>query len=864
MSFAPLAHGSTLVVGDSPRLLLVGSDVGSIVALQRDLTEGGYDVVHVQSYESGLALLSADVPVDAVVLDIAAASDRDLDVCRRYRLWNLFPGVATIGLLEAERTPIQGLDDWVDAVLCKPWSRDILLVRVRDAVTAVGARDRVVLQRQRSQEALMRRTRGLEAVRLLTAHLVRVLDVPRLLELIVRGARDLMDAAGAVLWTVDPLGRRLAPVQWSGVAMADAERVGVEIVGGETDIRSAGMHEALGTLARRADLVEPLICRGKVLGAITLTGLARTPGGQPVDDRDILVMFGMSAAIALGNARLHAEVVRRSEELEALLSALQVITSGEHLQDVLNRLVGVTAKLSRCPNVSVALLDQATGQLRIMARQGLASVQLHDLVPVADSLAGVAFRTGEPLFSGDCQADARNGARTPDAALGLASVLCLPIRTAKGILGVLTLCSTTPHDDQLEKQDCLKMLAAHVAVAVEQSRMNEELSAHIALRERAQKELVRAEKLRALGELSAGVAHELNNLLAIVTARAQVILNRGTGETTREAARVLFQAATDARDVVRRVQSFARREAPVRLARCNLPQLILETLELTRDRWKDGPAKQGRPIQVVRKIGVLPPVLGTQPEVREAITNLILNAVDAMPQGGTLSFVGAPVTDPVGRHWVELRVSDTGRGIPASLQDKIFDPFFTTKGVEGMGLGLSVVYGIMQRCGGSIGVESTDGKGTTFLLQFVADARAPASEPAMENRPVTPCQILIVDDDRSSRRLLRTLLQSVGHTVVEADIVDAALALLPTRPVDLICTDIRMPGKGGFFLADQLRETGTPVIVVTGFDDEAATARTRPGVVAVLQKPIDVTTLIKTVADVMGGPSQRTASEPSR
>ena len=111
MTFSPRALGSTSLAGDTPRLLLVGSDAGSTGALQRDFTAGGYDVVHVQSYESGLALLTADVPVDAVVLDIAAASDRDLDVCRRYRLWNLFPGIATVVLLDAERTPIEGLGE---------------------------------------------------------------------------------------------------------------------------------------------------------------------------------------------------------------------------------------------------------------------------------------------------------------------------------------------------------------------------------------------------------------------------------------------------------------------------------------------------------------------------------------------------------------------------------------------------------------------------------------------------------------------------------------------------------------------------------------------------------------------------------
>lgn len=861
MSSSPVALDPIPLTGDSPRLLLVGADAGSITVLQRDFAEGGYDVVHVQSYESGLALLSADVPVDAVVLDSTTASDPDLAVFRRYRLWNLFPGMATVVLVDAGRAPIPGLEEYVDAILSKPVPRDSLLARIREVVVAVGARDRLVLQRQRSQEVLVRRTRGLDAIRLLTADLVRVLDVSRLLDRIVRGARDLMDAGGAVLWTIDPLGRRLAPVAWSGTPLTDAEREGIEILGGETDLRSAGMQDALGTIGRGSDLVEPLLWRGRVLGAITLTGLARTAEGQPVEDRDLLVMFGMSAAIALENARLHAQEIRRSEELEALLAALQVITSEERLQDVLNRLVGVTAKFSRCPNVCVALLDQATGQLRIMARLGLASVQLHDLVPVADSLPGVAFRTGEPVFSGDCCTDARNGARAQDAVLGLASVLCLPIRTARGILGVLSLASTTPHDDELRNQDSLKTLAIHVAVAVEQSRLNEELSASLALRDQVQHELVRTEKLRALGELSAGMAHELNNLLAIVTARAQVILGRVTDETTREAARVLFQAASDSRDVVRRVQTFARRDAPAALTRCNLAQLVMETLELTRARWQDGPAKQGRPIQVIRKIGVLPAVRGTPPEIREALTNLILNAVDAMPQGGMLSFSGAPVTNAEGRHWVELRVSDTGRGIPASLHDKIFDPFFTTKGLEGTGLGLSVVYGIMQRCGGSVTVESAEGQGTTFLLRFVADTSAATGGPVMEHRPLTPCRILLVDDDRSVRHALQVLLQSVGHTVLEADTVEAALALAATRRVDLVCTDIRLPGKDGLSLIEHLRETGTPVIVATGFDDDADRARGHPGVAAVLRKPIDMHAFLKTIADVRTNWPQRSASE---
>jgi CheY-like chemotaxis protein len=313
-------------------------------------------------------------------------------------------------------------------------------------------------------------------------------------------------------------------------------------------------------------------------------------------------------------------------------------------------------------------------------------------------------------------------------------------------------------------------------------------------------------------------------------------------------------------DVVRRVQSFARQEAPVSLTRCDLGQLVYEALELTRARWHDAPEKEGRPIRAVRRLGGLPAVLGTQSEIKEAVTNLIFNAVDAMPHGGTITFAGEEVVDDAKRRWVELRVSDTGVGIPEELREKVFDPFFTTKGLHGTGLGLSVVWGIMKRLGGTIRAERVADRGAAFVLRFAVDESGPARTPVLEAREVTTCRILIVDDDRTARRLLRTLLQSAGHSVIEADTVDAALAVIADGRVDLVCTDIRMPGKDGFYLVRALQrgEQRVRVIVVTGFDTDAAEARTMPGIDAVIEKPLDVPTMLKAVTQVLARPAERT------
>jgi CheY-like chemotaxis protein len=207
---------------------------------------------------------------------------------------------------------------------------------------------------------------------------------------------------------------------------------------------------------------------------------------------------------------------------------------------------------------------------------------------------------------------------------------------------------------------------------------------------------------------------------------------------------------------------------------------------------------------------------------------------------------------------VELTVTDTGVGIPAEIQPRIFDPFFTTKGVQRTGLGLAVVYGTLQRQGGTITVASTPGQGTTFTLRLpaavaVQAATPPAPVPALAEG--TPCRLLVIDDEPQVRETLANLLRAVGHTVTEAASGPAGLALLATTPVDCVLTDLGMPEMTGWEVARHITAAWPtlPIVVLTGWGDQAIKDARAPAVARVLSKPIRLKQLLVVIAEVTAG-----------
>ncbi|MDO8476668.1 MAG: response regulator [Candidatus Rokubacteria bacterium] len=367
-----------------------------------------------------------------------------------------------------------------------------------------------------------------------------------------------------------------------------------------------------------------------------------------------------------------------------------------------------------------------------------------------------------------------------------------------------------------------KVLKQHELV-LENARLYAEAQRSLAELQAAQEKLVEGATLRALGEMASGAAHHLNNLLAVVLGRAQLLLQTADVGACRRPLEAIARAAGDAAEVVRRVQRFARMGASEERQELDLNALAREVLEMTQPRWQDQAQARGVPIEVVLRAGTVGPVSGNPPALREVVMNLVLNTVDALPAGGRIEI----------RTFLEgkracLAVADSGMGMPDEVRGHALEPFFTTKGPKGTGLGLSVSYGIVKSHGGELDLQSAPGRGTVATVRLPVVAACLADEgvgPASgrERTPVTPQHILIVDDDEEVRSMLVDLVAGQGHDVLQAASGREALALLDGgTTIDLVLTDLGMPGMTGWELARTIRSRWPRLAVglVTGWGNQ--------------------------------------------
>jgi CheY-like chemotaxis protein len=374
--------------------------------------------------------------------------------------------------------------------------------------------------------------------------------------------------------------------------------------------------------------------------------------------------------------------------------------------------------------------------------------------------------------------------------------------------------------------------------------------------------------------MAGGVAHDFNNLLATVLARAQLLQAQTADPHLRQGLQVIERAALDGAETVRRILGFARARPEARYARVDIGALLEQVLEVTRPRWKDEAQRHGAAIEAVLAVEPVSPVLGNAAELREVLVNLIFNAVDAMPRGGRLTLGARRLLRPgytgtslnphrqvladrvEGTHEVvELWVQDTGAGMPEAVRRRAFDPFFTTKGVRGTGLGLSVVYGIIQRHGGEVLLESQEAAGTTVIIRLpgTAEVLAPGAESGPPP-PVRTARIVVVDDEEVLGTALAEILRLQRHRVEAFTDPNRALDYMAREPVDLLFTDLGMPDLSGLEMARQARtlRPDLPVILVTGWGHQVdAETLTAERVNALLAKPYRMEDVLHVVAEVL-------------
>ncbi len=419
--------------------------------------------------------------------------------------------------------------------------------------------------------------------------------------------------------------------------------------------------------------------------------------------------------------------------------------------------------------------------------------------------------------------------------------------------------------------ELITAVGASVAQAIYGARLVDDLRVMNVELVETQQRAMRQDRLRALGQMASGITHDINNALSPVVGFSDMLLqNSGNlDDHSRKLLQLIRLAALDISRIVERMRQLYRdREADgITFEPVDIRQMVRETIELTRPKWRDE-SPDGAEIRISTDFArVLPQVPGSDTEIREALTNLVLNAVDAMPDGGRIVFTGYTEPEQSGNggtvdpETVVVEISDEGSGMNSDTARRALEPFFTTKGDRGTGLGLPMVQQVMQRHSGTISIFSGKEKGTTVRLVFPLAASTTASKPKISEEPTDSpkLKILVVDDEPMLRMVVQEMLESEGHAVEVAPGGPKASTLIEQRyksgePFDVVVSDIEMPVLNGRMLADfiEIESPETEVILMTGWADsqiDVDTISTR--VVGVLSKPprlADISALMAVVS----------------
>ena len=565
------------------------------------------------------------------------------------------------------------------------------------------------------------------------------------------------------------------------------------------------------------------------------------------------------------NQQLHGEITERKQaehknrsQLEHL-SLLDQITrsAGERLdlksifQIVLNRLEDSLPIDFGC----VCLHDAAANTLRVSCVGAKSEALAHALT--IDEQASIDVDEnglarcvqGQQVYEPDISAsDFPFPQRL--ARGGLRSVVMAPLKSESQVIGVLVAARRAANGFTSAECEFLRQLSEHVALAAHQAQLYGSLQqAYDDLRQ-TQAAVVQAERLRALGLMASGIAHDINNALSPVSLYVESMLEteRDLSARARGYLETIQRAVEDVAQTVARMRQFYRqREQQIELAPVDVNQMAQQVLDLTKARWSDMVQRRGTVIRVETELAPdLPRIMGVESEIREALTNLVFNAVDAMPEGGTLT-LRTRLTGLDAERAVAMEVTDSGIGMDEETRKRCLEPFFTTKGEHGSGLGLAMVYGMVQRHSCGIEIDSAPGAGTTMRLVFAVPTAAMAEHVRPAAAPAAPkrLRLLLVDDDPVLLKSLCDALETDSHIIVTANGGEAGITAFRTslergEAFAAVITDLGMPYVDGRQLAAAVKEASpaTPVIMLTGWGQRMiADKEIPPHVDRVLAKP---------------------------
>ena len=596
----------------------------------------------------------------------------------------------------------------------------------------------------------------------------------------------------------------------------------------------------------------PLIVREMIIGTMAISSSDPEVHFQK-NEVDLLYNFAHQAAVAIGNAKLYEDSLAKIKQLTTLYEIGKALSSTLDVDDLFKKALELLKDRFGYAACSILLLDRAKDELyvkQVTGRNLEEAKKLRFRVGI-DGIVGWVARTGELAYVPDVSKDSRYIPGNPS----IRSEAAFPLKVRDQLFGVLNIESDELYGFDEEDLKTLSSFASQMSISIENAQLFFDLKQTLQELRQAQDQVVQAEKLRAMGELASGVAHDFNNVLAVVLGNTQLLLHQLDHlgpEEIREGLKVIERSSKDGAETIRRIQEFTGVRRDREFISLSLNEIVTEVVTITQPRWRDQSQKKGIQIELTTHLGDIPLIMGSPSEVREVLTNIIFNAVDAMSKGGKLTITTQPQTED----WVEVRIADTGIGMTEEVRKRVFDPFFTTKGVTNSGLGMSVSYGIMKRHGGEILIESEPQKGTTFIIHLptgYGEEETVVNEVAVfkESRRA---RILVIDDEDSVRDILSRMLKTKGHKVVVAPNGEEGIERFRSEPFDLVFTDLGMPKLSGWDVGKTIKGINpkTPIAMITGWGVELDREKlNESGIDLIISKPFNFDQVIDLVSEAM-------------
>lgn len=548
-------------------------------------------------------------------------------------------------------------------------------------------------------------------------------------------------------------------------------------------------------------------------------------------------------------------IENRFEELKALFEVSTLVNSETELPCVLDTICKTVLKCLDGDRSSLLLYETLKGKLTCAASADADTTKIEKLdLDLDQEMAEWVMKHKKPLLWNKNDQTLKNLVKENPAF----SALYVPLKSNEKIKGVLSV-SLFDQRKQFNESDLrlVSIFAENAAISIDKAELYQKIKSRTEILEKTiedlrstQKQLVQSEKLRALGDLAGGVTHDFNNMLAVISGRTELLLKEIENEKQKRYLKIIEQVANDAAETVRRLQEFTKTQPEKIIFSININEIIRQVIEVTKSKWKDEAFAKGTKIDILTYFNDVPPVAGNPSELREVFTNLIFNACESMLLGGKIIF-----RTKLEGESVVVTVTDTGMGMDQEVKKRAFDPFFTTKGVKGIGLGLSVAYGIIIRHQGTIDFESQPGEGTTFIIKLPISKKKVEIEGKSDKEvqiSSEPANILLIEDDKEVRDTLFDLLTQAGHKVTIAENGNQGIELFQKGRYDIIFSDLGMPEISGWELSKKIKNIDPQAVValVTGWKAqiEEKDIKTK-GVDFLVSKPFTLEELLYTIRE---------------